>query len=273
MRSEALTTFYLRVAPWLEMGGNDSFLQAEAVEDIVELAKGSNGPAVRQEYLAEYPELRTTAGRNLALDRALEQYLEKERQSLVLELGGKVSDYTTFSNAELRALCDETAERNQLQAEITRGQSMFSMKQNGVTQRFDSATGQKIVGGRDGRPRIESNENWFQTVDIETLRAVHAQIVQERDWKENTDSSELKKIIRDQRPGYSAPLPNTKPVDTLTADGYQLINPNTLTEFTKPQLLAFLDVKGNAARILVHTDSKKINSRAVARMREILQGR
>ena len=287
MKSKILETFYAKIAPWLDIRGNDSLLQyADTIEDLVRTAKESS-LAVSSDYLEEYPEYRHQGGRNLALDNALAQYLVEERKSLIADIGSEdalglltssgISYAPGMSNAELRALKAEIAERHRLRDEITNGQSTFSMRSsNGNRIVYDSETGHELQfsqHGSDGRPRKSNEENWFETTDIQTIRKVHAQIMEERRLQ-NTDRSELRKEVAAQhRPKFSAPLPDTTPVEKLTSDGYQLINPSTLKEFTKPELHAFLEVKGNAAKILVGRDSKIVNTRAVVRMKEILGSR
>jgi hypothetical protein len=275
------------VAPWLDVRANDSLLlqtaTADTVEALAEAAKTA-GVAVTSDYEEEYPEYGHQGGRGVAIDKALAQYLADERQALIADIGSEdalglltssgISYAPGMSNAELRALKAEIAERHRLRDEITNGQSTFSMRSaNGNRIVYDSETGHELQfsqHGSDGRPRKSNEENWFETTDIQTLRKVHAQIMEERRLQ-NTDRSELRKEVAEQhRPKFSAPLPDTTPVEKLTSDGYVLVNPATLAEFTKPQLLAFLDVKGNAAKILVGRDSKIVNTRAVVRMKEIL---
>jgi hypothetical protein len=238
----SLGLFYRIVAPWLEpCEGNDSILIGvtgpnPTLEQLVEAAKQTFESLVVNSDYPQYPSAATTAGRNLAMETALPQALVEERMAL--------------------------------KDEITQGQSVFSMRQNGIIKRFSGETGEEVYYDGQGSPRTKTPNDWFATVDLATLRAVRDQITLERGFKQQS-VAELRAQIKPQR--QNPALPSSKPVES--SDGYQLINPSTLQEFTRPELLAFVSVRGNATRILVHPDSRTINQRAVARMKEILGAR
>jgi hypothetical protein len=284
-QQQAVNTFRV-LYPWLTNDANLSLLTGSTIEELVAQAKSIPGIEVLPEY-RYLPEYSNMAARQFALERTLALYLASERKNLLQALGSDPK-YANATNVELRVYVNANSERARLKAEITGDQSMFSKRVNGIAQRYDSATGQRIIGyDSQQRPKLESKENWFAVVDLETLRIVHAEIMQERGWRAGSSEdireslTGKKRVADDGSPfrvaHFAQPTPkpqtSTTPVEELTSDGFQLINPATLREFSKHELLVFLNVPRNASKILTHPDSKQILPKAIARMREILQGR
>jgi len=181
------------------------------------------------------PDAPLTAHRNLAMEKALPQALATERKELI--------------------------------GEITGGKSTFAVRTKfGNRKVFDSTTGEELQFSNQGG-RKRSTGSWWDSATQDQIRALHAQVTEERRLS-GLSREEIRQEFKPQRPQ----APQTKPVES--SDGYQLINPATMQEYSKAELLHFLNHggKGAATELLVHKDSRTVNQRAVARLREILSG-
>ncbi len=157
-------------------------------------------------------------------------------------------------------------ERQTFIDEITQGRSQFSvMTAWGSRKVYDSATGEEVQYSPAGGQRKPGGNAWANLTN-EQVRDLHKRVVEERRLK-NLSPSELRREITPQRHKYEAP--SREPMESST--GYVLVNPETNREFTKIELIKFLNGgRGNASQILVHRDSRVIIPDAVARMKEIL---
>lgn len=262
---------FFQLFPWLDNQANASLMRGETLEELVSYAKTASGIEVIPSYATKFPEYLHQAGRTLALERTLARYLARERESLLHEFGKDAAKHENATNVELRVYLSISQERKRIQDEICRGQSIFSMRDAyGIAKQYDSRTGQKIVGcDSQGLPRLENpNENWWEIVDIETLRAVHAQILQERALREgtvedirlaarngktrmDTGDSPFRSVVnvQDKKGKSQQQQQQEPPVD----DNYVLRHPDTDEPFDKRTLVRFLNSGDarNARRILV----------------------
>ena len=223
-----LERFYEQIAPWLNWHGqNDAALLAAAnnLEGLVEAAKTLPN-------LILQPDAPLTAHRNLAMEKALPQALATERKELI--------------------------------GEITGGKSTFAVRTKfGNRKVFDSTTGEELQFSNQGG-RKRSTGSWWDSASQDQIRAVHAQVTEERRLTGMT-REEVRQEFKPQRPQTQ----QTQPVES--SNGYVLVNPETQKEFSKIELIRFLNGgKGNASRILVHPSAKTIIPEAVLRLKEIL---
>jgi hypothetical protein len=212
---EVFKLFYSVVAPWLsQCAANDALLAAgnpnPTLEQLVESAKQHFDALSVKSDKAKYPQSATIAARNFAMDANLQKALQLER--------------------------------NQMREEITAGRSTFVFRTgNGTRKVFDSATGHEVQYRRDGSP-VKPPDVWWDTVDIQTLRLVHSQIMAERGYRATpTEKLSVDSIRASQSPEQQA-------------EDVVLTHPDSGEPFTKQSLVKYIN-SGHAAtntrRILV----------------------
>jgi hypothetical protein len=261
-QNQIFEVFFTRVAPWLWVDANRGLLLANiqgevTLEKLVAAAKVTRGLVFRKDfYEAMQEDLRSEAHQHAKLDANLAHF-------------GPAA---------------EKAERDQIRADITQGRSTFTFVNAGVRRTYDSRTGHALEFRRDGTP-IKAPDIWWDSVDIDTLRAVHAQIMSERGMRSQT-SDELRKQLpsgmpRTHQDGGGDPFKPQVSVNgvqqkaTYYDETYQLINPQTQLPFaSKKELVVYLNQGGSdaARKILVDPGSRTINKKAEASLLFLLKG-
>jgi guanyl-specific ribonuclease Sa len=213
---EVFKLFYSTVAPWLEpIIANTETLTRVAganptLEALTEAAKSCADSLAVKSNKSAYPQSATVAARNLALDTNLQKALAMERE--------------------------------QLKQEITQGKSTFTFRTpNGTRKVYSSETGHEMSYSSNG-PRRSTEPKWWDTVDIQTLRLVHSQIMAERGYRATpTEKLSVDSIRASQSPQQQA-------------EDVVLTHPDSGEPFTKQTLIKYLNA-GSASehtrRILV----------------------
>jgi len=293
MNYQQIFNDYLNQRPWRAAEANYKLLLETATRPlsvealrIAERKLGDRLIIVREyedgwrAFIAKHPQYDHIANREVGFQllRGDEPTVENFE-----EIAAHSSQPFSLNAAAQQAQAD-VAERAKLIGEIVAGRKNFIVRTN-TGQRIEyDAAGRRVEFSASGG-RAANNVGGFEDMPLDEIRQLHAVVMEQRRL-DGLSPQELKDHINKSRQqryedsSFSVRASQQPIVDssgravvapTGQTPAFELINPETGVQFTRRELIAFINKDRNNARLLLTTKEGRSKPMAARRLEEILR--